>query len=282
VFLGGKFDYTATRQGSFSVGRINPYVNWKINLMIRQTLMIMKKEWWDIKTTLFLFGNLQAGILPILVLSGAFGIYEPIKIGPEWLQSPIMIFSIVVLIPCAVIGFISPNSIVGERNRKTLEPLLATPVTDHAILFGKIGIAVVYGWGMTLLNMILGLVVINLTYSNGQVFLYPINLVISIMLLSFLFSILIAAGGVNFSLYATSLLEAQNKLGMTVFIPLVLTGFMMGPFMPKDWKAITVVIIAQLGVTNLFLIFMGILFVVDSLLIVVVLTRFHRKRLIFE
>ena len=112
-----------------------------------QTLTIMRKEWEDIKSTLFSYHKLQGGIVPIILFCVAFGIYEPLRIGPDWLQSPVMVFSLAILVPFIVIGSISPYSFVGERERGTLEPLLVTPVSDQAILFGKIGVAVFYGCG---------------------------------------------------------------------------------------------------------------------------------------
>lgn len=230
---------------------------------------------------LYSLHNLQVGVLPILLLSGAFAVFEPIKIGPMWLQSPIMIFSFVVLIPGAVIAFISPNSIVGERINKTLEPLLATPVSNRSILFGKISAAVAYGWGIALINMSLGLVVINFSFAGGGVLLYPINIFIPIILLSLLCSILVAILGINFSLFATTLLEAQNKLGAAIIVPLVIPAFMAGPFMPKTWAAMAAQTISFYGVTNMIVILILILLLVDSILLVVVLTRFRRKQLLF-
>lgn len=240
----------------------------------------MKKEWMDINSMFYSFQNLQAGVLPILFLSGALAVYEPIKIGPEWLQTPIMMVSFVVLIPFAVIGFISPNSIVGERIQRTLEPLLATPVTDQAILFGKIGAAVVYGWGITLINMLLGLVVINISFAGGEVLLYPTNMLAPIILLSLLFSFLVAIWGVNFSLYAASLLDAMNNLAVVLFVPMLVTAFMGSPVVPKTWQAMLAKIIPFYGVSNPFLTLILILLIVDCLLMVVVLIRFRRKRLI--
>ncbi|MHA2072437.1 MAG: ABC transporter permease subunit, partial [Candidatus Thorarchaeota archaeon] len=52
-------------------------------------------------------------------------------IGPT-IASLLMIFGI---IPATMI---SANALVGEREQKTLEPLLATPLTDRQLLLGKL------------------------------------------------------------------------------------------------------------------------------------------------
>ncbi len=240
----------------------------------------MRKEWRDIKSTLFSYHNLQAGIWPILLFCAAFGIYEPLRMGPDWMQSPIMVFSLSVLVPFVAIGFVSPYSFVGERKRGTLEPLLATPVSDQAILFGKIGTAVLYGWGISIISMFLGL--FSLFFTTGKFLLFPPGTAIPTLLLSLFFSLLVASIGTSSSLYAKTLLEAQNTLGMALFIPIVLPAFFVGPFLPETWKILIVQVVAQSGTTPLLLIFMVLLFMVDAASMLIALHRFHRKLLIFE
>ena len=247
-----------------------------------QTLTIMRKEWEDIKSTLFSYHKLQGGIIPIILFCVAFGIYEPLKIGPDWLQSPVMVFSLAVLIPFIVIGSISPYSFVGERERGTLEPLLVTPVSDQAILFGKIGVAVFYGWGVTLVNLLLGMGSINIIFNTGKFLLYPPGIVVPTLILSLLFSILVAIIGTNSSFYAKTILDAQRNLVTMLFLPLVLPAFFAGPFMPEEWRSLIIRIIANSGAPNLFLILIAPLFIVNGIFMVFAFTRFHRKLLMLE
>ena len=240
----------------------------------------MRKEWADIKSTLFSYSNLQAGLWPILLFCIAFGVYEPLRIGPDWVQSPVMVISLSVLVPLVPIAFISPYSFVGERKRGTLEPLLAAPVSDRALLSGKIGFAVLYGWGISAICM--GLGSISLFISTGRFLFYPPGMAIPTLLLSLFFSLLVAILGTNSSLYAKTLLEAQNSLGMILFIPMALPAFFIGPLMPDAWKAIFIQAVAPMGTANLLLILMILLIIVDAISIVIILHRFQRKRLIFE
>lgn len=250
--------------------------------LIRQITVILRKEWEDINSTFFSYHNFSAGIWPILLICVAFGFYEPLRIGPEWLQSNTMVISISLLIPFITIGFISPYSFVGERMRGTLEPLLASPVSDQAILFGKIGIAILFGWGVTLIVMLLGLGVINIFLANGNFLFYLPELAMPTLLLSLLFSILVATIGTNSSLYAKTILEAQRILVTTLFIPILLPSFFLSPFMPEDWKVLIVQIITQLGTNTLLLIFIVLLFIVDGIFMVIAQIRFNRKLLILE
>ena len=224
----------------------------------------------------------MAGIWPIFLFCVAFSVYEPLKIGPDWLQSPIMMFSVSVLIPFITIGFISPYSFVGERMRGTLEPLLATPVSDKAILFGKIGIAVLYGLGVTLANMLLGLVLDQPFLCKWQVAALSPGIMIPTFLLSLFFSILVATLGTQSSFYAKTLLVAQRKLVMLIFIPMMLPAFFLGPLIPGDWKVIIIQITAQLGATHLLLFLIILLLWVDGIFIFIAKTQFHRKLLLLE
>jgi len=249
--------------------------------MVRHILVIMDKEWSDIKTTLFSKGNPAAGLLPLLLISGAVSVYEPLRIGLAWLQSPIMVFFLVVLVPISVIGFVSPDSFVRERRRGTLEPLLATPISDQALLFGKIGMAGLYGWGIMLANMLLSLVTLNIVYASGGILLYSYGMSIAVITTGLLFCFLLATGGVYYSLYATTLLEAQNGLGMLVFVPIVLVALFVSPYTPGWWQGLVAQGVATIGVPVLFLISVAILLVMNGVLLVVTQAHFQRKRLIF-
>jgi ABC-type Na+ efflux pump permease subunit len=234
----------------------------------------------DIKSSFFSLHNLMAGIWPIFLFCVAFGVYEPLKIGSDWLQSPTMMFSVSVLIPFIAIGFISPYSFVGERMRGTLEPLLATPVRDQAILFGKIGTAVLYGLGVSLVNMVLGLVAINIFLFHGGFLFYPPGLMVATVLLSLFFSILFATVGTHSSYYAKTILDAQRKLVLVTIIPVLFPAFFLGPLMPAAWKGILVQIITQLGAPQLLCYLLVLMLLVDGVFIILTVTHFHRKQLL--
>ena len=250
--------------------------------MTAQILVIMRKEWEDSKSTLFAYTNLLAGLWPIILFCAAFGVYEPLKVGLDWMQSPIMVLSISVLVPFVVIGFISPYAFVGERERGTLEALLATPVSDQAILFGKIGMAVLYGWGVALVSLLLGAGSIALFLAHGKFLFYPPDILIPTLLLSLFFSILVATIGTAASFYAKTFLEAQRNLVLALFIPMMLPAFWVGPFMPAAWKGLIIQIIPALEASHLSLILIVALLVVDGIFMVSALTRFHRKLLLLE
>ena len=221
------------------------------------------------------------GVLITLVFSGAIGIYEPAKMGLEWLHSPITVFFLALIIPLSIIGFISPDSFVGERRRHTLEPLLATPVSDQAILFGKIGIAVLLGWGTMLLNAILGLLTVNLSTRQEGILLYSSSTLSGVIVMGILISILLAVAGAGCSLYSHNLVEAQNKMGTLLFVPMILGATIVSPYMPEWWRMLAIQLAASCGSASLFQFLAEILFTVDIASAVWLMMHFNRKRLIF-
>ncbi len=67
-----------------------------------------------------------------------------------------------------------PDSFAGERERHTLETLLASRLPDHAILSGKLLVCVLYSFIMTIIFIVLCLAVVNIAYWNGQLLMYPV------------------------------------------------------------------------------------------------------------
>lgn len=77
---------------------------------------------------------------------------------------------------------------------------MASPLPDRAILLGKVGAAVIYGWGLMLVTIITSIAAINIVYAHEQLLLYKPMLLLSGALLSLLTSILAASFGVLISL----------------------------------------------------------------------------------
>ena len=114
------------------------------------------------------------------------GVLLPLQQGAGFVSSPITLVYCL-WIPMMMIPAIVADSFAGERERHTLETLLAGRLTDRAILFGKMCAVVLYGWGLTILSLLLGLVTVNLVAaSGGHLLLFPPLLALSLLTLSLL------------------------------------------------------------------------------------------------
>jgi ABC-2 type transport system permease protein len=80
------------------------------------------------------------------------------QVLPMMLNMVLMIF---IIVPATLPTIIATYSIVGEKNNRSLEPLLATPTTDGELLAGKIFSSFIPSMGSTLLAFTLGVVLLD-------------------------------------------------------------------------------------------------------------------------
>ena len=106
---------------------------------------VMRKE---LKELLFQREQGRSSSIRLLIFIGIFGIVLPLQNGINSLTSP---FSMVfwLWIPYMLISGVTADTFAGERERHTLETLLASRLSDRSILFGKRSEVIGYGWGMT-------------------------------------------------------------------------------------------------------------------------------------
>jgi ABC-2 type transport system permease protein len=229
--------------------------------------------WKETKDSL-LQGGWSALIRPLLLI-GILGIGFPWRLGLQWLALTPLVMGLVLYIPFIVILSFVGDAIAGERERHTLETLLASRISDRAILLGKIIVTVGYAWGTALIGLLLGLIVANL--SKGQEsweFYTHFDLFLEALALSLLASLLGVSGGVLISLRSATVRQAQQIL---IVSTLVLVG---GGVLAL--KAVPAQAISSLSYPQIWLIAMAVLAVLDAILLGVSLVSFRRSRLMLS
>jgi ABC-2 type transport system permease protein len=211
------------------------------------------------------------------------GIYLPLQIGRALVEGPWSLLASV-FIPMMLVGMMIPESFAGERERHTLETLLASCLTDRAILFGKVAVAVGYAWGITLMLLLVSLVMVNVTQWDGQLLFYTPIMALANITLSLLMASFVAGLGVLISLRAATVQEAQQTLMTATLFPLVL--LQMIPLLllnvVPDGKALLKDLVAAADPTQIILIVMTVLVMVDLVLLIGAIARFKRARLILS
>jgi ABC-2 type transport system permease protein len=238
---------------------------------------VMWKEWREI---LLQGGSLRGGRLGLLVMIGVFGVFMPLQMGRAWIDSPI------VLIYWAWVPFLLASNIVvdafaGERERHTLETLLASRLSDQAILFGKVGAAVGYAWGVALISLALGLVTVNLVHGRGELLLYPANVGLLAIALSLLVSTLAASAGVLISLRAATVRQAQQTMSI-VMLALVFLPILGTQALPPDLQRRLFEGLASASIGQIMLVAMLALAALDIGVLLAAKARFQRARLILD
>jgi ABC-2 type transport system permease protein len=199
--------------------------------------------------------------------------------GRAWVESPINIM-VWGWMPFLWVSGVVADLFAGERERHTLEALLATRLSNHSILFGKLLAALTYGFTLTWIIMLASLVTVNIGFGRGGLLLYPLDLTLGALVFSVLISGLSASIGVLVSLRAGSVRQAQQMMsaGMLVlFLPVMLMQFI-----PDGWKEAAGNILLNIQPLQAAVGAAIVLFVFELILIVIAMRLFQRSKLILD
>ncbi len=242
--------------------------------MLSAMYTIIRKDW----TEIFLQrGGWRGGILNQLVLLGMMGIFLPLQMGPNWLSSPISAVSWI-WVPIILSMNMVADAFAGERERHTLETLLASRLSDRAILFGKILASVLYGFSVAVVAMLLGAITVNVAHPKGEIQFYSLSFFVFGMVILLEAHTLMAALGSLVSLKAETARQAYQQLsvGMLVLMLIPFIGFQIAP---PAWKQA----LGQMLATNTTPLVVGAIVVLGLACLALVagaMARFQRARLI--
>lgn len=237
---------------------------------------VVWKEWREL---LFQRGSLRTTLMSLLPLLLVFSIFLPSQIGSLWVESPLTI-GLWGWLPTLQVLALTADAFAGERERHTLETLLASPLSELAILLGKVITVVSYGWLMTLLVVLTGLIGVNFFDGNG-ILLYPASILFGGMVLGFLSATLAASIGVIVSLRSPTVRQAAQKLAFVsialTWIPII--GFNLLPSLIQE----SLVNSAKgADITQVFYLILVVLALIDAGLLSIAMVRFKRSRLILD
>lgn len=225
-------------------------------------------------------GSRRGGWFSILLVLGVFGLFLPLQIGAEWLQRPqLLIFW--AWVPLFLVSSVTTDTFAGERERHTLETLLASRLSDRAILFGKVAAAVVYGWGLSLLSVAISVIAINLVFAHGQFLFYPLDVAALGIILSLLASGLSATAGVLISLRASSARQAAQIMSIAIMV-LLFVPVLGLQALPASTRVLLTNALNNTRFDDLAIGAVVVLIVLDGLLLLAGLARFQRAKLILD
>jgi ABC-2 type transport system permease protein len=242
-----------------------------MNTELRDIGTIMWKEWREILAGT---GLRSGGAIRLLLVVGVISILVPLRQGNNWVDSPLPIFFESFYIPFALLISTAANAFAGERERHTLETLLASRLPDRSILLGKVAALALVGWLSGIFGAVLQLVVVNLT-SPGRLYMYSGVIIAGIVLGSLLCSTLIVALGNLISQRTATMQQAQQLLVLCFFV-LAVVPLAVNQFLTNDQRAQIVTWVMQTTPTTLLLWAAGILAAIDLLAVGSAVARFRR------
>ena len=245
--------------------------------MIGDAWTIMWKEW---KELLRQGGGARRGWLSLLLIIGVFGVFLPLQTGPFWVQSPLTLIYWTWM-PLLMASSVVADSFAGERERHTLETLLASRLSDRAILFGKFGAAISYGWGLTLASVVTGVVTVNIAHGRGQLLMYPAPIFLSIIVLSLLATALTASIGILVSLRAATMQQAAQRLSLGIMV-ILLGPLLIFQVLPVQTKASIGQALQRVDFGVIVFVVAAVLLLLNAVFLSAALARFKRAQLILD
>ena len=200
---------------------------------------MFEKSWIMAKTEIrMVFKNRQVKSVPILmvVMAVTFATVLPYLVlstgefPPEMFSyiMDAMMATVIVVMPIILPMTIAADSVIGEKERKTLLPLLKTPLTDNEIIFGKMLTALIPGLIVAYASFLLSVVSLNvglLFYAPSYMWLWPTPLAIAqAVVYPPLFSALAVSIMIMLSTKVTKVYEAY-QLGGMITIPALMLGY---------------------------------------------------------
>lgn len=243
--------------------------------MIRDLHTVAWKEWQEYlqQERIRRFGLLRG--LAFVAAGGVFlGWQLDPDFGRSWLTVMLTAFLSIMFVTTVI-----PDSFAGERERHTLETLLASRLSDRAILLGKVAAAVSYGWAIALGVLPAGIVAANLFHGEPGLPWFSAGVVLSAVALSLLGGLVIAAAGVQISLYAPTARHAHQRLGFVILAIFMMPALAV-PALPPAWRAALLAWLERVDLVPVVAGALGALALVGVVLLLVALRRLHRTRLI--
>jgi len=235
--------------------------------------------WKEARDLLCMRQSVRATLLAMFLPAIFIGAFFPMSMGAQWVETPTSLGMWFMLDWIMVSGMIA-DSFAGERERHTLETLLATRLSEISILLGKISAAVLYGITLAACGVMVSLISVSITSGQGRLLMFPPSILFSGILTGLITAVTASAIGILLSLKATSARQVQQMMGFAMmflfFIPVTLAMSL-----PRSiWQYFDR--FKDVGPIVLAMLFIGFFVALDAVLFVITVKRFKRWKMIVE
>lgn len=245
--------------------------------MLTDIWTVMWKEWREV---LRMGGRRRRAVVRLVISIGALGVIWPWQLGPQFITTPIGVLLAAFTSAMHVAGAV-PDSFAGERERHTLETLLASRLPDRAILLGKVMALIAYGVGAAGIMLLFGWATVNAVHGHDGILLYTTWTFVAAAGFSIIAAGLMGAVGVLVSLRAATVKQAQQVLSTLVLL-LLFAPIIALPAIPPSWRDTALRLLQEWGVAPAAFVFAVGLLLVQVGLYAIAAARFKRARLIVE
>ncbi len=193
---------------------------------------------------------IQAVIFILLI-----GIFVPWTTPSIW-RSPGEVVLLYVVFPSLIASMLSADAFAGEKERHTLESLLATPLTDTELFLDKVAAAVGLSVAVCILAVIAGVLVLLLKALYSPVLLPSVFQCISVIVASFTAALTIAVLAVLVSSRVSVARSAQQIVQVVFLMFTGLISFGLNRFSGEltwhkvAWSCTVLIVVGLIGLVS--------------------------------
>lgn len=190
--------------------------------------------WKELREILLPEGRFWGNSRNLFVMLGIGGLLFPLQSGPDWFKSWFSVST--ACFPILMTINYTADAIAGERERHTLETLLASRLDGRAILLGKMLAIILYGWSLVLVCQPLAFVAVNAVHGREGWLYYRPAILLSIVGMSLIVAVLLTAVGVLVSLTAPTVRSAGQRLLVPFLVVFALPGLVAYLVQRMGWE----------------------------------------------
>jgi ABC-2 type transport system permease protein len=236
--------------------------------MLSDVGAVVWREWIEWKRQ---YGSRRMAWIISIGMLVLFGLILPLQFSQGWFQHEQALYAWVTL-PVLLLLRSMGDTFAGERERHTLETLLATRLPNAALYLGKMLVPAGYTWLFTQLVMLVALIPLHFLNAGSSWKMYSSTMLAAGGWISLLSSLYAATAGIFLSLRSPTVDSANQSMFLFLILFGVLLGAVRGAFaflMPAAGM------LAE--IPALIVIFL----VTDAVILGLTVRSFHRDRLLF-
>jgi ABC-2 type transport system permease protein len=192
-------------------------------------LTIMRKEWREIVSASGPVSTTKMNLIVLTAMLIFCAVIAALMPADVTLRPGVLVVTMVAYI--VVLTSIC-DSFPGERERHTIETLLASAIPDEALLLGKILGSVIYSWAFVVLILVTILIGANIRNFPAM---YPASILIAALIATPLLLLLFSTAGVLLCMRLPTVRAAQARVtGAT--LAFFIAGVIFSKFMPDGWR----------------------------------------------
>ncbi|MBV9256497.1 MAG: ABC transporter permease [Ktedonobacteraceae bacterium] len=223
-----------------------------------------------------LFSQGTQAMIRLILLIGILGILLPLSAGNAWVDLPLQAILFLSCYPAFLTFNFVADSFAGERERHTLETLLASRLPDWSIVVGKGIILVALSWGVSLVSMLVSLIVANVILGTQNWRFYAPDRFLATILLGLTTAILSITIGILVSLHVATVRQAQQILTYGVAGLVLVVGFLITQLI----HLLPTGVLHDMLDIHAILILAAVIALIDFILVSIAVKRFKRSRLL--